>query len=112
MTETVKTTQSAVTPPDTGMRPYKGEDWKVPCDQEGDAAFYDWWNSLPAGGLYSGHAIELFHEAWQASREQHGATLRRVGWLDQKGRVWLQVPPSATFDGGSLTPLLIDTRER
>lgn len=39
------------------------------------------------------------------------ATLRRVGWLDQKGRVWGAVPPMVTFDGGSLTPLLIDTRE-
>lgn len=38
------------------------------------------------------------------------ATLRRVGWLDQKGRVWTKIPPSAGFDGGSLTPLLIDAR--
>ncbi len=40
------------------------------------------------------------------------ATLRRIGWLDQLGRVWLKVPPSAEFDGGSLTPLLIDPGER
>jgi hypothetical protein len=40
------------------------------------------------------------------------AKLRRIGWLDQKGRVWLEVPPSAEFDGGSLTPLLIDPGER
>jgi hypothetical protein len=33
--------------------------------------------------------------------------MRRVGWLDQKGRVWLKTPPSREFDGGSLTPLLI-----
>jgi hypothetical protein len=40
------------------------------------------------------------------------ARLRRVGWLDQKGRVWLATPPAAQFDGGSLTPLLIDPGER
>lgn len=39
------------------------------------------------------------------------ATLRRVGWLDQKGRVWTAGLPVAEFDGGSLTPLLIDARE-
>lgn len=33
--------------------------------------------------------------------------MRKVGWLDQRGRVWLEVPPMADFDGGSLTPLLI-----
>lgn len=38
------------------------------------------------------------------------ATLRRIGWLDQKGRVWTHVPSGRDFDGGSLTPLLIDVR--
>jgi hypothetical protein len=33
--------------------------------------------------------------------------MSQVGWLDQKGRVWLECPPSTGFDGGSLTPLLI-----
>jgi hypothetical protein len=33
--------------------------------------------------------------------------MRRIGWLDQKGRVWMTIPSTATFDGGSLTPLLI-----
>ena len=33
--------------------------------------------------------------------------MRLVGWLDQKGRVWTACPPGAGFDGGSLTPLLI-----
>lgn len=33
--------------------------------------------------------------------------MRQVGWLDQRGRVWLETPPAAGFDGGSLTPLLI-----
>lgn len=45
-----------------------------------------------------------------ADTHSHFATLRRVGWLDQKGRVWTKAPPSADFDGGSLTPLLIDAR--
>lgn len=36
-----------------------------------------------------------------------GAKFRRVGWLDQKGRVWDAIPHPDTFDGGSLTPLLI-----
>lgn len=44
-------------------------------------------------------------------RSTKRATLRRIGWLDQKGRVWLATPPTAEFDGGSLTPLLIDARE-
>jgi hypothetical protein len=34
--------------------------------------------------------------------------LRRIGWIDQKGRVYKEVPPTAEFDGGSLTPLLIN----
>jgi hypothetical protein len=44
-------------------------------------------------------------------RSHHWATLRRVGWLDQKGRVWTETPCAIDFDGGSLTPLLIDARE-
>ncbi len=40
-----------------------------------------------------------------------GALLRRVGWLDQKGRVWIALPDPGTFDGGSLTPLLIDAAD-
>jgi hypothetical protein len=39
------------------------------------------------------------------------ATLRRIGWLDQKGRVYVHAPGVTGFDGGSLTPLLIDVRE-
>lgn len=39
------------------------------------------------------------------------ARLRRIGWLDQLGRVWLR---SSGWDGkgGSITPLLIDPGER
>lgn len=36
------------------------------------------------------------------------AMLRRIGWIDQKGRVYKVAPPSKGFDGGSLTPLLIN----
>lgn len=36
-----------------------------------------------------------------------GCKMRRIGWLDQKGRIWTEVPPGNTFDGGSLTPLLV-----
>ena len=32
--------------------------------------------------------------------------VRRVGWLDQKGRVWTDIPDQS-FDGGSLMPLLV-----
>jgi hypothetical protein len=55
-------------------------------------------------------------ESWKVvvdgaeEENRYFATLRRVGWLDQKGRVWTKIPPSADFDGGSLTPLLIDAR--
>lgn len=37
------------------------------------------------------------------------ATLRRVGWLDQQGRVWTAKPPPEA--GDSLMPLLVDARE-
>lgn len=39
------------------------------------------------------------------------ARLRRIGWLDQLGRVWLR---ASDWDGngGSITPLLIDPGER
>lgn len=78
---------------DTGMRLHAGEDWPVPAN------------------YYPERQVD---EAFQFDTDARGvpvATLRRVGWLDQKGRVWLEVPPSGDFDGGSLTPLLIDGRD-
>jgi hypothetical protein len=69
----------------TGMATHAGEPWEVRADP------------FLADGAVVG---------WKTR-----ATLRRVGWLDQKGRVWLATPPVAQFDGGSLTPLLIDARE-
>ena len=108
---TTETPQEAVTPPDSGMRLHAGEDWLVPCDRgSGGGTFDDWWDALPDSWADVPFRQQL-EEAWQASRKRHTAKLRRVGWLDQKGRVWLKVPPSAQFDGGSLTPLLIDARE-
>ena len=41
------------------------------------------------------------------------ATLRRIGWLDQRGRVWQEIPPGTKAEEmrcGSFTPLLIDVR--
>ncbi len=37
--------------------------------------------------------------------------LRRIGWIDQKGRVYIELPPQGSFDGGSLHALLIDPRD-
>jgi len=81
---TTETTRESE-PARTNMRLHKGDDWPVRAD------------------VY--HADE-----GTCSYEDH-ATLRRVGWLDQKGRVWTYVPSSLDFDGGSLTPLLIDARQ-
>jgi hypothetical protein len=71
------------------------------------------WNVLPDLALDPGRFAG--NPALQA-RGRDGkmypvARLRRIGWLDQKGRVWLACPPMAQFDGGSLTPLLIDARD-
>lgn len=57
-------------------------------------------------------SLEVFHEDSTIRVWQQHATLRRIGWLDQRGRVWLEIPPSDEFDGGSLTALLIDPGER
>ena len=77
----------------TAMRLHAGEDWPVGADTDADG--YHRTFEQRGGG---GHEVAV-------------ATLRRVGWLDQKGRVWTHTPASAGFDGGSLTPLLIDPRE-
>lgn len=90
-----------VTPPPrswpTGMRLHDGEAWPVPADTMLDPDDPD-------------------QLAYRTTAHVRGfpvvaATLRRVGWIDQLGRVWLKVPPCDGFDGGSLTPLLIDARE-
>jgi hypothetical protein len=81
------------------MRLHAGEPWPVWPDLRPDIDDGD--RLVPAAPMR--HRL---------TGQQFGvARLRRVGWLDQKGRVWLAVPPGARFDGGSLTPLLIDARE-
>ena len=100
----------------TDMRLSEGEEWKTPVDPRG-VRFEDWWTGekrhAPDNHLTDPleHALrEAAEQAWNAAAK-HFATLRRVGWLDQKGRVWTKIPPAAGFDGGSLTPLLIDARD-
>jgi hypothetical protein len=80
----------------TGMALHAGEPWVVPADTtyDDDLEVYACTRTVRRG-----------------TSNIPAATLRRVGWLDQKGRVWLATPPAAQFDGGSLTPLLIDARE-
>jgi len=101
----------------TNMAASRGEHWLVPCDSEQARAengqsFDEWLDSEIRPGRHLTSAQEyLLLRAWEASRQRHTASLRRVGWLDQQGRVWTEVPPSDGFDGGSLTPLLIDVRE-
>jgi hypothetical protein len=92
----------------TQMRLSKGEDWPARCDGRG-TDFGEWIDSQPY--KVNDQTEQMTHNAWAASRVHHTATMRRVGWLDQKGRVWTEMPSTADFDGGSLTPLLIDARE-
>ena len=89
----------------TDMKLYEGEEWKVVVDPHGQP-FSFWIEDQPETDV---SVIRSMEKAWSAA-PHHFATLRRVGWLDQKGRVWTKIPPSAGFDGGSLTPLLIDAR--
>ncbi len=94
---------------DTGLRADQGESWLVPCDRGGGGTFLDWWAALPYGWPATRSHRKLAEEAWAASRERHTAALRRIGWLDENGRVWLEPPEDAVK--GALVPLLIDARE-
>jgi hypothetical protein len=76
------------------------EDWPVIPDLK------------PAGGEDEPFRYEFKTTVPRSGLDVPVATLRRIGWVDQKGRVWLECPPAAQFDGGSLTPLLIDPGER
>ena len=80
MTSTETEIQGAPTP----MRLNVGENWEV------------------TGHVGPREPRPCDHDVLRAS-----VMMRRVGWLDQKGRVWTEIPPSASFDGGSLDPLLI-----
>jgi hypothetical protein len=90
------------------------EDWKVPSDHSSGHLFEEWelerQRTSPVRPT-TAKDLDLMEQAWKASITHHTATLRRIGWIDQKGRVWLEVPATADFDGGSLTPLLVDVRE-
>ncbi|HEY2638926.1 MAG TPA: hypothetical protein VGI66_03455 [Streptosporangiaceae bacterium] len=87
------------------------ESCKVPSDHSHSLLFEDWVKTLgvPLDAMDQS-TLKAMEMAWQASITHHTATLRRIGWLDQKGRVWTELPASPDFDGGSLTPLLIDVR--
>jgi hypothetical protein len=83
----------------TGLRLHEGEPWDVFPDTRPDPDDAD--------------LTEYARTARHRSRLRLPvARLRRVGWIDQKGRVYTTIPPQAGFDGGSLTPLLIDPGER
>jgi hypothetical protein len=78
-----------VTAYETPLRLNVGEDWEVRVDTRG--------GTEPS--RFDARGVPL-------------ARLRRIGWIDQKGRMYLEVPSGARFDGGSLSPLLIDPGER
>lgn len=95
----------------TNMAASRGETRCITCDR-GQQAFDDWFASVQMTAPVTPEMLEqLLLRAWTAAQQRHVATLRRVGWLDQKGRVWTETPSGLGFDGGSLTPLLIDVRE-
>lgn len=74
-------------PVQTGMRLWSGTEWT-------------------AAGHVSGEASPCDHEVPRAQIK-----VRRVGWLDQKGMVWLDQQDWIDAGGpnGSITPLLIVT---
>lgn len=87
---------------ETGLQLHQGEDWEVLPDMKPDPDPQDSF----------GFPVLAKMRSSRSGVEVPAATLRRIGWVDQKGRVWLEIPPAIQFDGGSLTPLLIDPGER
>lgn len=83
----------------TGLRLHQGEPWRVAAD------------IMHPGGHVTGPC-----RVWRTNAAgQPVATLRRIGWLDQRGRTWQAIPASAKaaeLGCGSFTPLLIDPGER
>jgi hypothetical protein len=80
---------------ETALRLHEGEDWTVLADTDAD-----------------GYHRTFRHNS--GGREVACATLRRIGWLDQRGRAWKHIPPGAVAEEmqcGSFTPLLIDARD-
>jgi len=74
------------------------EDWNVPADTRLDN---DGNRITTRTALVSGAPVPV-------------ARLRRIGWLDQRGQVWLRSSDWIAAGGpnGSITPLLIDPGER
>ena len=70
----------------TDLKLYEGEDWPTTSHAAGQPPV-----------LCPDHEVT-----------QYTIKLRRIGWIDQKGRVYKETPTQAGFDGGSLTPLLIN----
>ena len=85
----------------TDLKQHEGEPWDVFPDLKEPE--YPEFEDIPAFARLAPH---------RSGADLPVARLRRIGWIDQKGRVWVKCPPSADFDGGSLTPLLIDPGER
>lgn len=69
----------------TNLHLYEGEDWPTRAHDSG---------------------FQFFCQDHQTGMRE--ITLRRIGWIDQKGRIWKEAPSPESFDGGSLTPLLIN----
>lgn len=85
----------------TGQEPTSG-------GTAGGVRFWETGMALSAGVEFTarGRVDGPFTED-EACRLTAPIRMRQVGWLDQKGRVWLECPPAGQFDGGSLTPLLV-----
>jgi len=85
--------------PDTGLRLHEGENWAVAADVKPSEVDE---NLLIISRTVSVRGVNV-----------PAASLRRIGWLDQRGRVYTgaDMVKFSEFDGGSLTPLLIDPRE-
>lgn len=83
----------------TQMRCSQGEPWQVIADVR-----LDEFDSNP------GYPTLMEHRP--SGVRVPAATLTRIGWLDQKGRVWAEIPSGHDYNGGSYTPLLVDNREQ
>lgn len=73
----------------TNLHLYEGEDWETTAHA-----------AIP---VTSSIKVCQDHEAFECT-----ITLRRIGWIDQRGRIWREAPHPDGFDGGGLTPLLIN----
>lgn len=82
----------------TNLRCSEGEPWDVPADTKPDDVM-----DIPMVCRFVPN---------RAGGQTPAARLTRIGWLDQRGRVWTKIPATADApDAGSFTPLLVDNRE-